>query len=153
MYAKKSNGSSNDPWGTPNVRVDIFQSEPLIEKYCFQSGIYDSNYLLHIPLIPYFFSICCGQQYQRPFENQQIYHEQKYLRQELSLLTQCDWKVHRKLNVVESQIAVNVLTCISQENHKSCYKTSFPRFYQHLIVVILIYSFSILILILFDELV
>ena len=83
MYAKKSNGSSNDPLGTPNVRADIFQSEPLIEKYCFQSVIYDSNYLLHIPLIPYFFSICCGQQYQRPFENQQIYQEQKYLRQEL----------------------------------------------------------------------
>ena len=92
----------------------------------------------------YFF--CCDQQYQRPFEDQQIYHEQKYLHQEHSLLTGLDWKVHTKLNnVVESQIVVNILTCISQENHISCYTQAFPRFYQGLIVVILVSSFSILI--------
>ena len=62
------------------------------------------------------------------------------------------WGVHRKLNnVIKSQIVVNILTCISQEHHKSCYTPSFPRFYQDLLVVILVDS--ILILILFYELV
>ena len=50
---------------------------------------------------------------------------------------------------MESQIVVNILTCISQENHKSCYTPSFPRFHQELIVVVLDYSFSIFILIFF----
>ena len=40
---------------------------------------------------------------------------------------------------------MNILTCISQENHKFCYTSAFPRFCQDLIVVILVYSLSILI--------
>ena len=86
----------------------------------------------------------------KAFEDQLIYHEQIYLHQEFSLLTQLDWEVHRKLKYnIESQIIVNILTCIFQQNHKSCYTTSFQRFYQELIIVRLAYSFSILILIFF----
>ena len=68
-----------------------------------------------------------------------------------SLLVQLDCGVHRKLNnVVESHTVVNILTCISQESRKSCYTSSSPRFYQELIAVMLGYSFSIFILILFN---
>ena len=115
------------------VTVDISELKQLIETDCLRSVKYDSNHLFDIPLIPWwssFFNICCDQQYQRPFENQQMYYEQNYLHQEPSLLTQLGWGVHRKLNnVIKSQIVVNVLTCISQENHKFCYTPSFPRFY------------------------
>ena len=58
-----------------------------------------------------------------------------------------------KLNcAVESQIVGNILTCVSQENHKRRYTLAFPRFYQDLIVEILIYSLNILISILLYEL-
>ena len=56
-------------------------------------------------------------------------------------------------NVIKSQTVENMLTSISQENHKFCYTPAFQRLYQDLIVVILVYSLSILILILFYELV
>ena len=85
------------------------------------------------------------------FEDQQIFYEEMYVYQELSLFTHLDWEVHKKLNnVIKNQIVVNTLTCISQESHKSCYTPFFPTFYQELIVVILFYSFSILILDNFD---
>ena len=82
--------------------------------------------LLHNDLVSL---ICCDQQYQRPFEDQQIRHKQNYLHQELLLLTHLDREVQRKLNnVVESRIVANILTCISQENHKLCYASAFLRF-------------------------
>ena len=85
----------------------------------------------------------CDQQYQRPFEDQQIYHEQKNLHQKFLLLTQLDREVHRKLNnYIEAQIVVDILTSIFQENHKFCYAPSFVRFYRKLVVVILGSSFS-----------
>ena len=75
------------------------------------------------------------------FEDQQICHKQNYTQQELSLLTGLVWEVHRNLNnFVESQIIGNISNCNSQENHNS----PFPRFYQGLIVVILVFSLSIL---------
>ena len=60
-----------------------------------------------------------------------------------SLLTQLDWEVHTKLNnVAESQN-------VADENHKLCYTGAFQKFYQDLIVEILVYGLIILILILF----
>ena len=157
MYIKKSNGSGTDPSGSLKVRVGKSELKLLIETDCFLCQLHMIQTIYLIFLLFHndlFFIICCDQQYQRPFEDQQIYRQQRYLHQELSLLTQLDWKVHRKLNAtVESQTVVNTLTCISPENHKSCYTPYFPRFYHELTVVILVYSFRILILILFYQLV
>ena len=97
--------------------------------------------------------ISSDQQYQRPFEDDEICLRQNYLHLELSLVAQLDGEVHRKLNgVVKIQTAGNILTCISQEN---LLHISFPRFYQDLILYweILVYSLSIRILILFCKLV
>ena len=68
------------------------------------------------------------------------------------ILTQLDWEKcigSWRIVVVKSQILRDVLTCISQENHKLHYTSAFPRFYQNLIVEILVYSLSILIVTLF----
>ena len=48
---------------------------------------------------------------------------------------------------VGSQILGNTLACISQEIHKICNASVFPRSYKDLIVVILVYNLSVLILI------
>ena len=43
--------------------------------------------------------------------------------------------MRRKLNSInESEIVVNIFTFISQENHKLCYTSALPRFYQDWIV-------------------
>ena len=31
MYVRKSSGPYNDPWGTPQINVDIFELKPLIQ--------------------------------------------------------------------------------------------------------------------------
>ena len=70
--------------------------------------IYFIFVLLHNDLV--FLIICFDQQYQRPFEDQQIYQTKNYLHQGLSSLTQLDWKVHRELNsVVDNRNRFNIL--------------------------------------------
>lgn len=70
-----------------------------------------------------FLIICIDEQYQRPLEDQKICHWKSFVHLELSLLTQLDEKLHRKLNgVIESKVVENMVICISQEDHKLCYR-------------------------------
>ena len=110
--------------------VDIFELKPLTETTFFDrlnvtQTIYLIFFLLHNDLL--FLTICYDQHYQRPFQDQQICQKQNYLHQKISLLIQLDWEVHGKFNVVESQIVGDILICISQEIHKFCYTSAFPR--------------------------
>ena len=67
------------------------------------------------------------QKYQRSFRDQQIRHKQIYLHLGISLLTQLDGEVYRKLNsVAESQITGNI--CISQKCHTSITHQLFQDF-------------------------
>lgn len=70
-----------------------------------------------------FLIICIDEQYQRPLEDKKICHWKSFVHLELSLLTQLDEKLHRKLNgVIESKVVENMVICISQEDHKLCYR-------------------------------
>ena len=76
--------------------------------------------------------MCCDQQYQRSFEDQQLCHKQCYINQGFSLLIQLEGEVHRKLNsFVENQVAENISTCTSQEN----YKLSLHQLFQDIIKI------------------
>ena len=35
MYMKKCSGPNTDFWGTPQVKLDIFELKPLIDTNCF----------------------------------------------------------------------------------------------------------------------
>ena len=131
--------------------VGIFELKPLIETNCFRSVKYVSNHLFD-------FHLFCNDQYIVINSTKGLLKINKYITSKLPssrafVIDSVRLRSAQELkNVVESQIAGHINLYFSR-NHKFCYTSAFPRFYQDLIVGILVYSSSILILILFYELV